>query len=113
MFLYNSYCYADLKTAADSLYSTAYINGFGVLQNYFITGVDTIELNFLMPVVVGKSYILVPASVNYIFHECTALGFNNSFFGIDFETGLDLTWRLIAILVSAYGIREVKKMLGW
>lgn len=106
MYLYDSYCYPDLDSAAKSFYSKVHIENFGILQSYSIIDSQTISFVYI-------SNSNLQQSFEYKFLECTSTGFDNSYFGIDYTDFRWFTFQMASLLIVAYTFKNLRKNFGW
>jgi len=99
--LYNSFCYADLDSVANSLGSNFFIGDGQVLQSVTILNADQLSLSFLKEAVTNTYTITVP--------DCPRLGFDNSFFGVSMQDSVDVTWLSAGILIAAWAIKTMRR----
>lgn len=111
MNLYNSYCYESLDFAAASFYSKAVIDNLGFLSSYSVTLPDSVSYIYLPFSQVGNPS---PVYSSFVvrFPECSALGFDNSFFGVSPADAVLVSWAVVAVLLMAYKFKVIKKMMS-
>lgn len=117
MYLYDSYCYADLNLAAQSFFSQGVVHGFGVLQSYTIISSNTVQYSFIFNPTTTLTSINTSlisystASFDYTFQECFRTGFDNSFFGLELNDIYLITSGMIGILITAGLARLASKTI--
>jgi hypothetical protein len=102
-YLYKSYCYETSQQVADSIHSSFFLEGFGVIQSVSGGG-SSLTVNYL-----NLSGNL--SSFSYSLVSCEKMGFDNSFSGLTKEDTLLLSGSMIAVLVSAWAIKIVRRAL--
>jgi hypothetical protein len=91
VYLYNSYCYETIESAAASFYSKGIIDGLGLITSSSITAPDTVSFIYLPLSEVAKP-IPIYSAFTYRFLSCNSIGFDNSFFGITSADALLISW---------------------
>jgi hypothetical protein len=109
MYLYNSYCYSDINAAADSLYSSAVINGIGIIQSYNVLNLDTVQYSVLaVNPINSKSFNFV---FSYTFKTCSQLGFDNTYFGLTNQDIITISWQVVLCMTIAWGFKQIRQMI--
>lgn len=102
-YLYKSYCYETAQQVADSIHSAFFLEGFGVIQS--VSGIDGgITVNYL-----NFSGNLL--SFSYPLVSCEKMGFDNTFSGLTKEDTLFLSTSMVGILIAAWAIKIVRRVL--
>ncbi|ASF48432.1 hypothetical protein [Methylovulum psychrotolerans] len=102
MNLYNSYCYPDIQSVADSVQSRLVLDGFGLIQSVTPTSANDLAVVYLSSDSVAHSATLyVP--------DCARLGFDSSYTGLSVADSLDLAWAVVAVLAVAFGFKILKR----
>ncbi len=102
-YLYKSYCYETSQQVADSIHSSFFLEGFGVVQSVSGFG-SSLTVNYLT-----SSGNL--SSFSYSLVSCEKLGFDNSFSGLSKEDSLALSASMVGVLVAAWCIKIVRRAL--
>ena len=111
MYLYNSYCYESLDSVAASFFSKGIIDNLGILQSYSVASSDTVSFIYL-PLSQVNNNNPVFSSFSLRFLECSAMGFDNSFFGVTPVDAFAVSWAVVAVLAAAYKFKIIKKMMS-
>ena len=102
MKLYNSYCYPDISSVADS-FSSQLVLGNG---------------SFISSVTFSTQSLFVTTNLNGVFSsytvtppDCNRLGFDNSFTGVTTQDAVLYGSLMMSAFVSAYVFKLIKRVL--
>lgn len=101
MKLFNSYCYVDINTVADSIASHPFIGDGRVLKSFTIISPDQIELTYRKNTN-NKTYTVTPPN-------CTTEGFNNSYFGLNISDSVEVSWMVATVMILAWSIKNLRR----
>ena len=89
-YLYKSYCYETPQQVADSIQSSFFLEGFGVIQSVSVVG-SGVTVNYLNSN--GNLF-----NFSYSLATCTKLGFDNSFTGLTVDDSIQISSAVVAVL---------------
>jgi hypothetical protein len=101
-YLYKSFCYETVQQVADSVHSSFFLEGFGVIQSVNASGsgltIDYLDAN------------LNQASFSYPLATCEKLGFDNSFLGLTAQDSFSIGSAVAGVLIVAWSIKIVRRV---
>ena len=101
-YLYKSFCYETVQQVADSVHSSFFLEGFGVIQSVNAAG-GGLTINYL-------DTNLNQASFSYSLASCEKLGFDNSFLGLTVQDSLAIGSAVAGVLIVAWSIKIVRRV---
>lgn len=104
MYLYKSYCYADLQSVKSSIQSNITLDGFGLLQSVDVISVDKLGITYQLPD--GTQ-----SAVVYTAPSCDRLGFDNSYTGLTVSDSVDLSMMVLLVLITAWSMKVLRRAL--
>lgn len=102
-YLYKSYCYETSQQVADSIHSSFFLEGFGVVQSVSGFG-SSLTVNYLTSSGNLQSFV-------YSIATCEKLGFDNSFSGLTRDDSITLSASMVGVLISAWVIKIIRRAL--
>jgi hypothetical protein len=101
-YLYKSFCYETIGQVSDSVHSSFFLEGFGVIQSVSAGGFG-LNVNYL-----NSSGNLM--SFSYPLATCEKLGFDNSFTGLTVDDSIQISSAVVGVLIAAWGIKILRRV---
>lgn len=101
-YLYKSFCYETTSQVADSLHSSFFLEGFGVIQSVAPVG-SVLNVNYLN----SNGNLL---NFSYPLATCEKLGFDNNFTGLTVDDSIQISSAVVGVLIAAWGIKILRRV---